>query len=384
MLYAASGGLTGLSDVSVATQGTGKILISDGTYFDSLSVSGDVTIAASGATAIQSGVVGATELAATDVVAASYQSPHITVDADGRLIYAASGGLTGLSDVSVATQGTGRMLISDGTYFDSLVMSGSCTLAASGVITCASSGELEDLSDVSVVTQGAGRILISDGTKFDSLAMSGSCTLDAGGVATCVGGSVTELEDLTDVSVVTQGAGRLLISDGTKFDALAMSGDCTIDAGGVTTCAGGGALSDLSDVGTAGATNAGYILVAEGTEYEGVEMTGDTTISATGVIDIAATSVSAGTYTAPTITVGADGRLLYSASGGLTGLTDVGSDTQGAGRLLINDGTSFQSIVMSGDCTIDKDGLIDCPAGAVTELDDLSDVSSSTQGRADC
>jgi regulation of enolase protein 1 (concanavalin A-like superfamily) len=53
--------------------------------------------------------------------------------------------------------------------------------------------------------------------------------------------------------------------------------------------------------------------------------------------------------------VDANGLLAATA---LTGLTDVASNTQGAGRILVSDGTDFDSLSISGDITIDSAGLV--------------------------
>lgn len=144
---------------------------------------------------------------------------------------------------------------------------------------------LTGLTDMGNATVTSGRMLVADGTKFNSVALSGSCSIDSAGVISCSGGSgsgATQLTGLSDVGSATATAGRLLVADGTKFQAVVMSGSCTITNAGVITCPnanGATQLTGLSDVGSATAT-AGRLLIADGTKYQSVSTTGSFTIQA--------------------------------------------------------------------------------------------------------
>lgn len=180
--------LTGLSDVGSATITAGRLLIADGTKFQSKAVSGDITITSAGVTAIGTGLVGPTQIASTSVNAGTYSATSLTVDADGRITNAFSSGLTGLSDVGSSTVGAGRLLINDGTKFQSVSMNQHCFIQSNGAINCNGGGwakTLTGLSDVGSATISAGRMLIADGTKYQSVSLSGDCTISSAGVVTC-------------------------------------------------------------------------------------------------------------------------------------------------------------------------------------------------------
>ena len=92
--------------------------------------------------------------------------------ADTSMVFKAAGGLTGLSDVGSATITAGRILVADGTDFQSVAVSGDCTITSAGLVDCTGNlgaTQLTGLTDVGSSTVGAGRLLINDGTKFQSV-----------------------------------------------------------------------------------------------------------------------------------------------------------------------------------------------------------------------
>jgi hypothetical protein len=122
--------LTGLSDVGSAAITAANVLVADGAKYQSVSMSGDITMSSAGDTQIGadkvgspeivSDSVGSSEIKSSGVIAAQYTSATVTVDADGRVTNAMAGSLTGLTDVSIAaTTGytVGSILVADSTKF---------------------------------------------------------------------------------------------------------------------------------------------------------------------------------------------------------------------------------------------------------------------------
>lgn len=389
VINAFSTGLTGLNDVGSSTVGAGRLLINDGTKFQSLTVTGDVTITSAGVTSVGADKIGSSQLSSTTVTAGTYGANGLTIDSDGRIINAFALGLTGLNDVGSSTVGAGRLLINDGTKYQSVVLSGSCTVTSAGVITCTGgSGAtfLTGLADVGSATIAAGTLLIADGTKYQSKSTSGDVTINSAG-ATAIGSdkvgatqlsstSVTAgtygatgmtvdadgriqnafaigLTGLNDVGSATVTAGNILIQDGTKFQSKALSQHCFVTSSGQVNCNAGGwakSLTGLSDVGTATIT-AGNLLVADGTNFKSVAVSGDVFLTSSG-------RIASNTFAKQ-----------------LTGLSDVGSSTITAGNILIQDGTKFQSKAMSGDVTMTS-------AGVTTSTSGLQFLGSKVLGSA--
>lgn len=315
--------------------------------------------------------------------------------------------LDGLSDIGSTTQGAGRILVSDGTDFNSVEMSGDCTIGATGTMSCTGTGggaeELVDLTDVGSATATVGKILVGDGDTFESVSVSGDATLAATGALTIANNAVALGTDTTGNYVSSATASQGLTLTGTEGASLGLqactdgqilknsSGTSWVCGTDNTASAGSLSFTDLSDVGATTVT-AGRMMVANGSSWESVAVSGDVTMAASGAVAIQADSVALGTDTtggyaasvseggpATTATaLAANGAncsagqypLGVDASGAaegctdavvnLTDLSDVGATTATGGRLLVADGDSWESVAMSGSCTLAASGAIDC------------------------
>lgn len=96
-------------------------------------------------------------------------------------------GLT--SAPALSTAGTARQ------YFDIPSGKWKCSQDGGAYTDCVGGGgggganALSDLTDVNTSTATAGRLLIADGTDWESMALQGDCTLNGAGFITCNGAS---------------------------------------------------------------------------------------------------------------------------------------------------------------------------------------------------
>ena len=183
---ATAGSLTNLSDVNTATATAGNFLLADGTDFESVALSGDATIAATGALTIADNSVDGTDIS-------------IASEAAGDVTY---------------FNGTDWVRLAKGTAGQRLVMN---TGATAPEWQSATAGSLTNLSDVNTATATAGNFLLADGTDFESVALSGDATIAATGALTIADNSV----DGTDISIASEAAGDVTYFNGTDWVRLA-------------------------------------------------------------------------------------------------------------------------------------------------------------------
>ncbi len=392
--------LDGLSDVNSATATSGRILMANGSEFHSIGIKGDLTSAWDGTFSIGSGKVGATEIATGGV------------------------GTAELADINSATATNGNILVADGNDFGAVAMSGDITITRAGVATIGTGkvgtdeiatdgvGAAEivadgvgtsELADINSATATAGRMLVSNGSDFHSVDFSGDGDLTAAGVFS-LGTNSVGTDELSDINSATITNGNIFVANGVDFHSVAMSGEATINRAGsiaLTTTAitgqiedsgftsgdfvmffdtsenrlnkvdydnlpSGGAsdLDGLSDVNSATAT-AGRMLIADGADFHSVAMGGDATITQTGSLQLVADAVTSAEIVADGV--------------GTDEINGIGTLTATLGNLLVNDGTDFKSVTMSGNTTINSSGAVALASDSVgtSELDGIATLTQT-------
>ena len=218
---------------------------------------------------------------------------------------------------------------------------------------------------------------------------------------TVIGGDVTIAGD--DLTMGTNTSGYLLIADGTNYNPTAVTGDVTINGSGATTIGNTKVTNAMlaGSIANAKLTNSS-INVTDGSNDTDISLGGTLTFSGTnnevevaesgGTVTVGLpstvsglTTVSAGTITG---TSGVGGTLTTAAQanitsvGTLSGLTVGGAasvtgdltiaddglklaTTNTAGHVLVNDGTNFNPVALTGDVAIASNGAVTIAAGSV-------------------
>ena len=368
----------------------GQILVGDGTDIASVAVSGDVTLANTGAVTIADDAVTTAKLANI---------------AQGSILVGGASDAPTVYDAKTE----GQILVGDGTDIASVAVSGDVTLAKTGAVTIAddavTTAKLANIAQGSILVGGAsdaptvydargeGQILVGDGTDIASVAVSGDVTLAKTGAVTIADDAVTtaKLANIAQGSILVGGAsdaptvydasgdGKILVGDGTDIASVAVSGDVTLANTGAVTIAddavttaklaniaqGSILVGGASDAPTVyDASGDGKILVGDGTDIASVAVSGDVTLANTGAVTIADDAVT----TAKLANI-AQGSILV---GGASDAPTV-YDASGDGKILVGDGTDIASVAVSGDVTLAN-------TGAVTIADDAVNLTTKVSG----
>lgn len=293
------------------------------------------------------------------------------------------GGLTNLDDVNSATIGAGRLLVSDTADFNSVVLSGDATLSSSGVLTIGSDTiGTPEISFISSATATSGNLLIGNGGgAFDSITMSGDCTIDRYGVIACDAAGASELSDLTDVNAATVGAGRLLVSDTVEFSSVVLSGDATLSSSGVLNLAAGSVgTAETSFISSATAT-AGHLLIGNGGgAFDSIALSGDATLGFTGALTITQAFTDCKSLESP---VDGDDNIPFWAFRDAITVTDVYCNATGGGTIAVTlgDGTNSLEAITCDDDGAEDDGSI--ANGTFTSLEPIEVDHAAPSGTVD-
>lgn len=180
---------------------------------------------------------------------------------------------------------------------------------------------------------------------------------------------------------VSTTSGKILVADGSNYDAETMSGDATIAAGGALTIATDAVTpaktSFLGTVDTTGDSTAHMLIKQSDGEYDSKTLTGDVTVTQTGATSIKDNVALGGNPTATTqsasdnstkiattayVTTGITNAL--TGSGGIFGSLDQTADSVVRIFSKQADG-EYDSVTPSGDVAMAQDGAFTIQANAV-------------------
>ena len=324
---------------------SGKILVADGTSYEEVTVSGDVTIASNGAVTIADDAVeqamiaddavGADQLASNAVVEGSIVDNAVTLAkmaalTRGSIILGDSSG-----DPSALAKGAANTFLqSDGTDLAYVAMSGDATLSA-GALTIAddavSLAKMAGLArgkfivgdasgDPSALALGtSGQFLVSDNDDAIWRSLSGDATLGADGALTIANDAVEQ---------------AMIADDAVGADQLASNAvvNASVASGAAI------AYSKMESVAT------GKVVVGNGLGVGTiVDISGDATLDGSGALTIADDAVSLAKMAGI-----ARGKIIVGDSSGDPSALALGS----AHQFFQSDGTDAAWVSMSGDVTL--------------------------------
>jgi len=320
-------------DITLGTNTSGHVLVADGTNFNPVAISGDVSIASNGAVTIASSAV------ENSMLAGSIADTKLnTISTAGKVALSALE-IDGGTDIGAALADADLIVVDDGAGGTNrkAAMSRVATYVESGI-----SGDITISSGTAAI--GAGVIVNADINASAAIADSKLATIST---ADKVSGAAIQIDGATDGTGIT-------VADGDKF--LVDDGGTTkyINASQLNTYISAEASSLAADNLTTGdaavtlATSAGNITIdAQGDDTDiilkGTDGGADTTF-----LTIDGSAAGAATFNSD-VTVGA-----------LLKMPDVTS-----GKILVADGTSFEEVAVSGDVTIASSGAVTIAASAV-------------------
>jgi hypothetical protein len=334
LMYGTNDGKIGFS--SAPTQ-QGTVLTFDGMNFvwrapgagtvSSVGLTGDNAIRVTGSTITSAGSF-ALNLTNTGVAAGTYSAATITVDAQGRVVSAAS---TPVGEANVgANLGTGTQIYagksSVALNFKSIATSGPLSIADNGTTITLSSNAV---TSVAINAQDGlyaiGGPITGNGTFRIGLALSSVTPGTYNSVTVDNYGRVTSGTLVTQDSIANVGPGQGLfiakVNGQNQFKSLLSDG-----------------IIQVSPSANAITISANAVTQVGFTAGQGIALSGNTTILSTGSVGIALsnTGVTPGNYSAATITVDAQGRITSAASTPLLAPTGVAAGSYSAASITVD------------------------------------------------
>ena len=325
-------------DITMGTNTSGMLLVADGTNFNPVAVSGDVTMASNGAVTIASSAVessmlagsiadsklstistaGKVDIGALEIDGASDIGANL-VDADLIIVDDGANGTekkSAMSRVATYIQGgiSGDITISSGTaaigsgVIVNADVNASAAIADSKLATISTADKVSAAAiQVDGATDGTGitvassdKLIVDDAgtTKYINVSQLPTTATAADDIATGDGavtlstssGNITIDATANNTDIIFKGTDAtsditMLTLDGSEAGNAAFNADVTV-----------GALFKMPDVTSA------KILVADGTSYQEVAVSGDVSIASTGAVTIASTAVETSMIAADAIT----------------------------------------------------------------------------------
>jgi len=211
-------------DLTMGTNTSGAALIGDGTNFNPVVISGDISIGTTGTAAIGSGVIVNADVNASAAIAVSKTAlvagTGITLSTDTLNLDAAQTGITSLlaTDIKIGEDNETKIDFETVDQIHLYAANAEQVYVADGIF-----GPQTD-SDVDLGTTG---VRWKD-AFIDSITTTGNVT---------VGGDLTVSGD--DIVMGTNTSGYALVADGTNYNPVAISGDITLAANGAVAIASG-------------------------------------------------------------------------------------------------------------------------------------------------
>ena len=263
-------------DLTMGTNTSGYIMVADGTNFNPVAVSGDVTIASNGAVTIASTAVENSMLAGS--IADSKLSTITTADKVSGAAIQIDGATDG---TSITIADADKFLIDDGgatkyvtasqinAYTSAAVALDDISTGDAAVTLATSSG------NITIDAQANNTDIIFKGTDATSditmLTLDGSEAGDATFNSSVTVGSLLKMPDNTSA--------KILVADGTSFQEVAVSGDVTIANTGAVTIA-SSAVENAMLAGSIADTKLNTISTAGKVALSALEIDGGTDIGA--------------------------------------------------------------------------------------------------------